>query len=131
MEGLDLSAMTRTWQDLAASEMRLQLMTELGKINVGFADVEEFNLGIERNLKSKSRSKNSEMQDKGIIRAAMTLKMRDEQRYNSEMTRKRNIHRRDLGIHLGQNSKKYRTTIRNLRNEAFKVKKIYREDGRN
>ena len=46
MEGTDLSAMKKTWDDLAATEMRLQLMSELVKFKVGLADVEEFNLNL-------------------------------------------------------------------------------------
>ena len=49
MEGMDLSAMKRTWEDLAETEMRLQLMSELLKLNVGLADVEEFNLNLKGN----------------------------------------------------------------------------------
>ena len=51
-EGQDLSAMPKIWEDLAVTEMRLQLMSELIKIKVGFADVEEFNLGLKGNLKN-------------------------------------------------------------------------------
>ena len=36
--------MMKTWQDLAATEMRILLMSELVRYNVGLADVEEFNL---------------------------------------------------------------------------------------
>ena len=41
--------MTETWEELAATEMRLQLMSESLKIKVGFADVKEFNLGLKGN----------------------------------------------------------------------------------
>ena len=51
MEGPDTSMMTKTWEDLAATEMRLQLMSELGKYSVGLADIEEFNLDLKSNKK--------------------------------------------------------------------------------
>ena len=51
-EGTDLSAMPDIWEDLARTETLLQLMKELTKIKVGFADVEEFNLGLRGNLKN-------------------------------------------------------------------------------
>ena len=123
MEGPDLSAMSKTWQDLAASEMRLHLMTELGKIKVGFAEVEEFSLG----LNSKLRSTTSEIHEGKVVKAAMEIKMRDEKRYNNNLIKRRNQHRRDLGKHLGQNTKKYRTVIRNLRGDAQKIKSFYKE----
>jgi hypothetical protein len=126
MEGLDLSAMSKTWQDLATSEMRLHLMTELGKINVGFAEVEEFSLGLNCKMRSKN-SKNSEMHEGKVVKVAMEIKMRDEKKYNSELIRKRNQHRREISEILGQNSKRYRTIIRNLRGDAQKTKKIYKE----
>ena len=46
MEGMDTSVMEQTWVDLATTEMRLQLMSELLKCNVGLAEVEEFNLNL-------------------------------------------------------------------------------------
>ena len=52
MEGQDLSARSEIWEELAVTEMRLQLMSKLIQIKVGFADVEEFNLGLKGNLKN-------------------------------------------------------------------------------
>ena len=54
MEGQDLRAATRVWKDQAASESRLGLMTELTRINVGFTDIEIFNLGITAKLRSEA-----------------------------------------------------------------------------
>ena len=51
MEGMDLSVMKETWEELAATEMRLQLMSELVKYGVGLADVENFNIDLKSNLK--------------------------------------------------------------------------------
>ena len=39
VEGQDLSAMPEIWEELARTEMRLQLMSELIQIKVGFADI--------------------------------------------------------------------------------------------
>ena len=52
MQGLDLSVKEELWERLAGIEMQLELMSKLIKINVGFADVEEFNLGLRSNLKN-------------------------------------------------------------------------------
>ena len=49
--------MTKIWEDLAATEMRLEMMSELIRIKVGFADIEEFNLGLKGNLKNLNSSK--------------------------------------------------------------------------
>ena len=45
VEGVDLG-LIKVWQDLAASECRLELMTKLENLNLGLAEVEEFNLGL-------------------------------------------------------------------------------------
>ena len=78
MEGQDLSAMPEIWEELARTEMRLQLMRELIQIKVGFADIEEFNLGLKWNLKNLNSSKISEMQDRKLVKVAMEVKMSDE-----------------------------------------------------
>ena len=98
--------MNKCWKDLAASEMRLHLMTELGKINVGFAEVEEFNLGLNCKFRSKAFKNNSEMNEGKIIRVAMEIKMRDERKFNGETETERNAFRRELGDLLGEKFKK-------------------------
>ena len=44
IEGKSLGEIEKTWQDLAASEMRLKMMDSLIKYKVGFNEVEYFNL---------------------------------------------------------------------------------------
>ena len=73
MEGQDLSVMTKIWEDLAATDMRLEMMSELIRIKVGFADIEEFNLGLKGNLKNLTSTKISEMQDKKIVKVASVM----------------------------------------------------------
>ena len=90
MEGQDLSVMTKIWEDLAATEMRLEMMSELIRIKVGFADIEEFNLGLKVNLKNLTSSKISEIKDKKLVKVAMEVKMRDEQVTKRKLIRARN-----------------------------------------
>ena len=73
---MDLSAKQELWEKLAGIEMRLQLMSKLIKINVGFADVEEFNLGLRSTLKNPEKL--GEKQDRKTVRVAMEGKMHDE-----------------------------------------------------
>ena len=43
MEGTDLSSvMLSTWRGIAASESRIYLMSELLRMNIGFAEIEQF-----------------------------------------------------------------------------------------
>ena len=126
MEGMDISAMKRTWEDLAATEMRLQLMSELVKLNVGLADVEEFNLNLKGNLKNLPSDKVSEMQNTKLVKATMDIKIQDENVTRTKLVRTRNISRTKLMRELGRNSKKYRTVIRGLRQAAWDKKASYK-----
>ena len=76
MEGTVLSAMPEIWEELARTEMRLQLMRELIEIKVGFADKEEFNLGLKGNLKNLNSEKISEMQDKKVVKVVKCVTSR-------------------------------------------------------
>ena len=119
--------MLEIWEDLAVTEMRLQLMSRLIKIKVGFGDIEEFNLGLRGNLKNQQSSKISEMQDQKVVKVAMEVKMRDEQVGKKKLMKKREEARTELGKMLGKNSKTYRSTIRKLRDAALEKKEEYRE----
>ena len=52
IEGKSLGEIEKTWQELAASEMRLKMMDSLIKFKVGFNEVEYFNLGLKYNAKT-------------------------------------------------------------------------------
>ena len=92
-EGPDLRIASDTWRKLAASEARLNLMVELGHLEVGFPDVENFCLELE----SKYRAKvDGELREKGttspewkIVKLCMELKMLDERRLNSDLETER------------------------------------------
>ena len=126
MEGPDLSAELEIWEELAVTEMRLQLMSRLIKLKVGFADVEEFNLGLKGNLKNPENSGLNNLQEKKVVTAAMEVEMRDEQVTKSKLMKSREDARRESGKKLNKNSKTYRSTIRKLRNSALTKKEEYR-----
>ena len=120
MEGLDLSAMSKTWQELAASEMRLHLMTELNKAKVGLAEVEEFNCVLKINLRCEESY--SEAEQVKFVRNTMMIKLRDERKTNQKLISKRNQDRRKLAEIFGLNSKPYRAKIKIFQDEARAVK---------
>ena len=76
IEGFSLGEMTKTWKDTTTSEMRINLIDSLNKYQVGFNDVENFNLGLLYNNKN-----DGERQGKGanrdIVRKAMEYKRQD------------------------------------------------------
>ena len=121
MEGQNRSARTRIWQELAQSEMCIWLMIELKKYNVGYNDLEDFCLGLKNNFKSENlKNKDDAMEE--IVRIAMTVKLRDEKKYNIEMTKKRDRVRRQMEEDLGKNTKTFRREIGDLRDAATRVR---------
>ena len=131
MEGQDKSAIKKIWDDLAATEMRLKLMSDLVSVSVGFADIEEFNLDLKGNLKNLPSEKTIESINVRMVRAAMSVKIKDEQVTRGKLVKARNKARSTLMNQLGRNSKKYRTVIRSLRKSARETKiplqKLYDE----
>ena len=87
--------------------MRIWLMTELKKYNVGFNDVEDFCLGLKYNFKSEKLKNKDDAMDE-IVRVAMTVKLRDEKKYKLEMTKKRDRVKRQMEEKFGKNTKTYR-----------------------
>ena len=85
IEGQDLSEMTKLWTDIAASEVRTKLMSELKKKEIGFNDIENFSLGLEYHLKSDKMKGELTKPTKPIIKAAMGLKIRDEGYHQREL----------------------------------------------
>ena len=119
---------SKTWQDLAATEMRLQLMSELVNYNVGLADVEEFNIDLRDNLKNLPSERATELQNSRLVKAAMSVKIYDEQVTRTKLTKTRNTTRTKLMKVLGKNTRRYRTVIKNLRKEARATKEEFRKN---
>ena len=122
VEGQSLSVMMKVWQDIANSEMRIELMSELCELGVGFNEVEEFNLGIFQNLRSEKMKNLGTKSEKRVVKVAMEVKFRDEKYHKAELNKLRNKERKNLEIILGKNSNPYRRVIRFLQNEAKVVK---------
>ena len=76
--GKDLSELLKLWKDIARSEVRLKLMRELRKKDLGFNEIENFRLGLRYNLKSERLREKSSKPIQKVIKSAMDLKMRDE-----------------------------------------------------
>ena len=49
-EGKVLGELSKLWQDIASSEARLKLMSDLKNKKLGFGEIETFSLGLEYNL---------------------------------------------------------------------------------
>ena len=97
MEGSELSSAKDVWKSLAASESRIELMTELIEMKVGFAETEEFNLDLSSKFRSKKFNdivKSGDQVDVKVVLAAMETKLSDEKQYSRELHCERDEWRR-------------------------------------
>ena len=124
-EGTDLGLID-TWKDLAASESRLELMRKLKILNLGLAEVEEFNLGLNLNFRTEKARERMAKGENKFVTAAMESKLMDEIYKNSEIMRTRNKMRRKLAEDFGKNTRRYNSIIKHLRTEARIVENEYR-----
>ena len=126
MEGTDLSSvMLSTWRGIAASESRIYLMSELIRMNIGFAEIEQFAQDLSSQYRSqdfREKVESGEMTNPHIIKLAMEMKFRDEKILNEELNKERNILRKKLEDSCKKNSKTYRAKIKELRKEALMTK---------
>ena len=96
VEGQNLSAMIKVWSDIAVSEVKMMMMKELRTLNVGFNEVEEFNLGLIYNCKSQKMKDSRNNPSKKVIKAAMEIKLNDERMFNKELCSERNRWRKKM-----------------------------------
>ena len=127
-DGQDLRIASDTWCKLAASEARLHLMVQLGHLEVGFPDVENFCLELETKYRAKV---DGELREKGttspewkIVKLCMALKMIDERRLNSKLETEKYDAREKIEKVLGKNSRKARNIVKKLRQDAARHKVI-------
>ena len=98
------------WKKLAESEARLHLMVELGELEVGFPDMEQFCLELE----SKCRATvTGDLRDKGIkipewqvVRVCMKLNMIDETKVSNELLGLKYKVRKKIEDEYGKNSRR-------------------------
>ena len=127
--GKVLSGMKKTWEDIALSETRLNLIAKLQERKLGFQEVEKFSLGLQYSLRSEKyqdKNKNKKLTVK-IVQAAMKVKMKDEMVNNKELNRKREKMRRKLAETYHPRSEKFKKIMRFLRQEAARMKSRQRK----
>ena len=115
--------MNKVWQDISNSECRLSMMVELKKSDVGFGDLENFDLELNSKFRSiyyQERVKVQGSQSR-VVQEAMKLKIRDEEKYLHELYEKRKKIRQDLARKYTKNSRTYRRVLKQHRIEANKT----------
>ena len=127
MGGPEVRTAEEVWRKMAESEARMHLMVELGHIQVGFPDVEQFCLDLETKYRATA---SGELREKGgkspewqVVKVAMKLKLIDEKRVSEELLSQKYKMRKEIEDEFGKNSRKARNRVKNLRKEAGRAKK--------
>ena len=111
---------------LGESEARLHLMVELGHLEVGFPDLENFCLELESKYRSTVfgdlRDKGRDSLEWKIVKLCMELKMIDERKVNSQLETARYIVRKKIEDTYGKNTRRARNAVKKLRQESAKNK---------
>jgi hypothetical protein len=75
---MDLRIAKDIWKKLAQSEARLHLLVELGYLQVGFPDIEQFCLDLESKYRERAvgelRDKGSKSPEWQIVKLCMSLR---------------------------------------------------------
>ena len=123
---MDLRTAVDIWRKLAHSEARLHLLVELGYLQVGFPDVEQFCLELESKYRStvtgELRDKGSKSPEWQIVKLCMKLKMIDERKVNAGLESERYNLRKKIEENFGKNTRRARNLVKNLRQEAARTK---------
>ena len=109
IEGINLGEMEKAWKNLAASEMRLQMMDTLMRYKVGFNDIEYFNLGLVFNSKTVECCNKV---DKEVVEAAMKFKRKDESKNRKNLVREKLRIRKKIEKDLGKRSRAERKLVK-------------------
>ena len=125
-EGLDIGEVSKVWIRLAKSEMRLELLKELIKHDLGLNDVQDYYSDLKLKLRSTALKENNDSEKK-LVRENMQLKLHDERKFNQELLTDRNNWRREITRLLIGHPSKERSVVRFLREQATMEKKTTRE----
>ena len=121
--GTCLEELERVWKELTASEMRLNMMSRLQKIQVGFNDIENFNLGLIYNSKTLNHENYNDKDDKKVVEAAMNFKRKDEIRNRMKLIGEKIKMRKKIEQQLGKKSNKAIRLFQHLREESEKKRR--------
>ena len=125
--GTDSQFTTDTWDKLAVSQCRLEMLRILVKSDIGLNEVENYNQGLNLKLRSKALRDRGPLANRGVVREAMRQKLQDEVRVCNECTRDRDNDRRKVKSRYGAKSLKSKTIIKNLKSESDIVRTDLRQ----
>ena len=126
-EGIDLSSAFKVWITIALSECRIDLITKLIRVKIGLKEVEDYSENLNLKLRSKIFKSKDEQSGVKIVTEVMTIKLRDEKCYYSEMVKERNMYRREIMRLFGENTRRQRLVVKKLRTEAQRHKTLQKK----
>ena len=116
-DGQDLSHAAGIWKKKAKSDCRLNLMTKLLDMGLGFNELEHFNEALHLQIRSETlrkRLRDGKNPEKKVVREAMMFKTRDEQCKNREISTEMNETRRAIKAEYGENTRRVRGMMKML-----------------
>ena len=120
--GPDTQFTTDSWDKLAVSQCRLEMLRILVKSDIGLNEVEEYNTELNLKLKSKALRDRGPLSNRGVVRQAMRQKLQDEVRLRDECTRDRDKMRRLIKSIYGFKSTTTKAIIKKLKTDSDKVR---------
>ena len=103
LRGKDRRVAVKLWKSVADSIARVSLLKSMIKEGMGLAELEEFNLNLERCYKSKKfqeQAKNREKAKNTVLEEAMKAKLADEQCLLRELNFKKTRMRQEIAEKL-------------------------------
>ena len=116
--GSDSQFTTDSWDKLAMSQCRLEMLRVLVKSDIGLNEVEAYNTALNLKLKSRALRDRGPLANRGVVREAMRGKLKDEVRKCDECTRERDKDRRLVKSIYGNKSGKTKAILKGLKIES-------------
>ena len=119
-EGQESSYAVKIWTKIALSEARLEFLDRLVSFDLGLREIQEMTESLTSKFRSDKSKENGDKEGVKLGREMMRMKMRDEKAYHGEMMRVRNVMRKKIVCENGENTRRTRSIIKSLRNEAMR-----------
>ena len=105
-------------------------MTKLLAMNLGFNELENFNLALHLQIRSetlKKRISEGKNPEKKVVRESMLFKHRDEELTNREIEKEMREERKKIKTQYGGNSRRTKSILRKLNKKAMEIRLEARE----
>ena len=125
--GSDSQFITNSWDKLAVSQCRLEMIRVLVRMEIGLNEVEDYNTALNLKIKSRALRDRGTLGNRGVVREAMRGKLIDEVRVLDECTRERDKVRRYIKSIYGDKSVTTKAILKGLKLTSDIVRKDLRK----